>query len=275
MPAQFKIIVFYIVLMAIFLFFSGPIFAQVVINEFMVNPSQGSDWVELYNSNDQPIYLDSWILDDEGTKSDMVVIKEATISAQAFLVFEVGNRLNKTGDIVYLINDKGQIVDEYEYTDNPGDDVSFGRMPDGEEWGICNQPTPKLENDCIFPSPSPSPSSSTTSSQSPDPSLSPSSLASPSPSSENDDISGGSPSPKPTGVIGTTLLGKVLGEEESSPAGLFPWEAAEEGEEQETTSSSKGKLIPKLFLILGFGFLVVSGVWMWYTHRRELKHGES
>ncbi|HUV42588.1 MAG TPA: hypothetical protein VMY36_01635 [Patescibacteria group bacterium] len=99
--------------------------------------------------------------------------------------------------------------------------------------------------------------------------------------SDSDTISSPSPSSsltssaKPVKVIGSTLLGKVLGEEESSPAGLFPWEATEEAKEEGSSLSARGKLLPKLFLILGFGFLVVSGIWVCYTHRKELKHGES
>ncbi|MBU3957292.1 lamin tail domain-containing protein [Patescibacteria group bacterium] len=251
MPARHKLTIYLIALMAIFLFNPQKIFAQVVINELLPNPTEGPDWVELYNTTNQDINLNDWILDDEGTKTDMVKIKEATMSAYGFWLFEVGSRLNKSSDTVYLINNQGTIVDEYDYSTNPGDGISFGRMPDGGEWGVCSEITPELENKCILPSspsdPSPSPSSSPTSSSAPSPSP--------------------TPSPKPIEVTGATLLGKILGEE-VSPAGFYPWEATEEGKSQEATESSRTKFISKLFLGLGLVFLVSSGVWIWYTQLR-------
>jgi len=72
-------------------------------------------------------------------------------------------------------------------------------------------------------------------------------------------------SPKPIEVIGATLLGKILGEEGTSPAGFYPWEATEESKSQEATRAPKAKFISKLFLGLGLVFLFVSGVYLWYN----------
>jgi len=260
MSAWLKLIVFLIAFVAIFLFSPRSIFAQVVINEFLPNPTQGSDWVELYNSTDQDVNLDNWILDDEGTKTNMVEIEEATISAHGFRVFEVGSRLNKSGDVVYLINNQGTIVDEYCYSSNPGDGVSLGRVSDGGEWGICQQPTPESENSCFLLSPSVEPSPDS------EPTQTPSSISNQTPSPIAISIS----NPKPIKVTGAALLGKVLGEE-SSPAGFYPWEATEEAENQEATGAPKTQFIPKLFLCSGLVFLVVSGLYLWFTQRAQLK----
>lgn len=73
------------------------------------------------------------------------------------------------------------------------------------------------------------------------------------------------PSPKPVEVTGATLLGKILGEEESSPAGFYPWEATEEAKSQEATETSRAKFIPKLFLGSGLVFLATAGIYLWYN----------
>jgi len=73
------------------------------------------------------------------------------------------------------------------------------------------------------------------------------------------------PSPKPVKITGATLLGKILGEEGTSPAGFYPWEATEESKSQEATRAPKAKFISKLFLGLGLVFLFVSGVYLWYN----------
>lgn len=253
MPVQQKLIVFVIAFLAIFLFLPKKILAQVVINEFLPNPKEGPDWVELYNTTNQDISLVNWVLDDEGTKTNMAEIEEVTMSAYGFWLFEVGSRLNKTSDTIYLIDNQGMVIDEYCYSSNPGDDISFGRMPDGGEWGVCNELTPESKNKCILLSPSPSPSLET----SPSPTASTQLEESPSPNI--------SPSPKPVKITGATLLGKILGEGGTSTAGFFPWEATEEAESQEATENSRAKFIPKLFLSLGLVFLVVSGVYLWYN----------
>lgn len=60
--------------------------------------------------------------------------------------------------------------------------------------------------------------------------------------------------------------GEVLGEEESSPAAFYPWEATEEEKiNQESTPSAKNKLLPKIFLGAGFSFLFGVAFWLWYN----------
>ncbi len=252
MPASRRIITLSIAFTAIFLFSSKTTLAQVVINELIPNPNQGSDWVELYNSSNQGIDLDGWVLDDEGTKTNMVKIKEATISAYGFWVFEVGSRLNKSSDTVYLINHQGAIVDEYHYSANPGDGVSLGRNPDGGTWGVCHQPTPESENDCFFSPPNgePPPSSEPT-----QVSVDQTPFSSPT----------GVSSPRPVKVLGGTFLGEA----EVTPAGFFPWEATKEGEDQASPESALVKPLTKVFLGLGLILLFSAALFFWYNLRRS------
>jgi len=263
MPARIKVLIGFIFLF-LGLFFISPVFAQVVINELLPNPTEGADWVELYNTTNQDIDLDGWILDDEGTKTNMVEIKDVTISAYTFWLFEVGSRLNKSSDTIYLIDDQGLTVDEYQYIANPGTDTSLGRMPDGEDWGTCSEPTPETENQCLVPTSTPTPSPSPT----PE---SPTSTPTPEPPTSTPTLSP-TPTPKATKVVGTTLSGEILGEE-ASPEAFYPWQATTEGEEAQEATPSKRRILPYIFLGLGLTFLGVAAFWLWYTRLRVSKEG--
>ncbi|HUS51994.1 MAG TPA: hypothetical protein VMX77_00845, partial [Candidatus Bathyarchaeia archaeon] len=66
----------------------------------------------------------------------------------------------------------------------------------------------------------------------------------------------------------TSSAGKVLGGETLATASFYPWEATEEAEEEEATSSGK-KVLPLIFLGLGLAILGSSSYWLWYTFYRK------
>ncbi|MDP3888819.1 MAG: hypothetical protein Q8Q24_02130, partial [bacterium] len=53
-------------------------------------------------------------------------------------------------------------VDSYHYGTDLGDDVSFGRMPDGSNWGICQNLTKGASNSCTAATPTPAPTNTPT-----------------------------------------------------------------------------------------------------------------
>jgi len=257
MPARRKFLFSFFIAWAIFLFWPQKAFAQVVINEFLPNPSEGEDWVELFNSSSQEVDLNGWILDDKGTTTNMLEIKAVIIRAYGFLIFKVGSRLNKESDIIYLLNQQGEAVDEYSYSSNPGTNVSLGRTPDGGEWGVCQEPTPEAENKCILPSPSPEPEP--IASEAPEEEASPSPESSPSLSSTT--------SPIPAKVIGATFLGRTLEASQSTSAGFYPWEATEEAESQEATENAKIQSLPKIIFVLGLILLLSAATHFCYNQK--------
>ncbi|OGM12428.1 signal peptidase I [Candidatus Woesebacteria bacterium RBG_16_34_12] len=112
-----------------------------VINEFLVTPSEGNDWVELYSNTD--IDISNYILDDEGTSTDMATIPSGIIigpSTNSFYLIEVSNRLNVGGDTIYFYNpSKEVLIDSHIYSSNPGTDISIGREIDASStWITCN-----------------------------------------------------------------------------------------------------------------------------------------
>ncbi len=122
-----------LILAFLFLFFgAGSIFANsVVLNEFMPHPSPGSDWIEIYNPTTNTIDLTSWILVD--STSTMKTLS-GNITANGFATFDVTNRLNNSGDSIYLKDDSGTTIDNYSYSSDPGVNKSIGRSPDGGSW---------------------------------------------------------------------------------------------------------------------------------------------
>lgn len=148
----------------IFIFFNVQIVfaSNIVINEILPNPSSGNDWVEIYNPTSNSINLSNYIVKD--STSSLKTLSQ-TISGNGFLVVEVGKRLDKSGDNIYLLDNSGLELDKYVYTSDPGKDISFGRFPDGETWHTLSTPSKSLTNNSsplASPISTPQPNSSPT-----------------------------------------------------------------------------------------------------------------
>jgi hypothetical protein len=108
-----------------------------VINEFLPNPAvENKEWVELYNPD--KIELASFFLDDDTSFTDDAgssskkSLTSLLASDSTYPYIELSSFLNNnSGDFVVLFDGTGNIVDEFEYTDDPGVDVAIGRWPDG------------------------------------------------------------------------------------------------------------------------------------------------
>ena len=237
-----------------------------MINEVLPNPLEGDDWVELYNPTEEEVSLNGWELDDEGTATIMFPIKEATISAKGFLAFEVGSRLNKDGDTVYLKNNVETMVDEFGYDKDPGSGVSFGRTPDGGDWGICQQPTKGSTNQCLIPSPTPT---ATSIPPTPVPTAAPTHTP---PTSTPTLKPTATPtkvptlSPTPTEEMGGEILGEI-GSLTTSPTPTTS--------ESKTEAKSKSALIlPVLAIIIGGSFIGFA-FYLWRQHQGVFDSVES
>ena len=61
---------------ALLMFFTTPVFAELVINEIMQNPSAVSDssgeWFEVYNPDSAAVDIDGWTMKDDGTNSHVI-----------------------------------------------------------------------------------------------------------------------------------------------------------------------------------------------------------
>lgn len=99
-----------LVLVIIFLSSFNLVQAEVVINEFMSDPSSGPEWIELLNTSSSEINLDGWKwteLASPGTDTEHEISPKnlsGTIGAGGFFVFELSSALNNSGDSIGLYN---------------------------------------------------------------------------------------------------------------------------------------------------------------------------
>jgi PKD repeat protein len=139
------------------------IILDVVINEIMYNSIDvDEEWIELYNSTDAVIDLENWtLIDDDPSHDPIVITADYSIAVGDYFTISIAtggnfpftpdfdgtgyfNLNNNLGDIIYLINDEGFIVDSVAFSD----DAPWPTEPDG------NGPTlalldPTLNNDLV------------------------------------------------------------------------------------------------------------------------------
>lgn len=123
---------------------------KILINELMINVA-GSDsegeWIELVNLEDREVNLIGWQLAD--LKNYFAFTENTFIGPQEYLVVsrtESRITLNNSGDTIYLINPRGEIVSGVSYS-KAKKDVSFARENFSENWVWTDSPTPGYANE--------------------------------------------------------------------------------------------------------------------------------
>ena len=111
--------------------------SKIVINEIFVHPASGDkEWVELYSPDDTDLTT-YWIDDDtsftedsgSSPKKNLSTVTSGQDVKHPFI--ETSSMFNNSGDYVVLFDSTGTIVDQYQYTKDPGSAVPMGRSPDG------------------------------------------------------------------------------------------------------------------------------------------------
>ncbi len=160
---------------AIILFLLSPLFtnssahAAVVINELLPKTDPSSyEWIELYNTGSESVYLDRWHLDHTaGDSKSFILPANALIQPHGFLIFlgsQTAISFSVEGDTARLFDANGTLVDSKSYPGTLGYNTSIGRSTDGGDgWVICApdplyNATPDKPNNCP-PAPTPTPTS--------------------------------------------------------------------------------------------------------------------
>ncbi len=168
------------------LFFLAPLlfagrqfaFAAVVINEIYPKPAapdETAEWIELYNSGPESVFLDRWTLENTvGEKKTFMFNASAIIAANGFLTFsrsQTGLNLHDEGDAVRLSDINNNLIDSQGYPSILGYNTSVGRSIDGAgSWTTCTTPaTYNKPNNCPPPPPTPTPLPTNTPTLSPTP----------------------------------------------------------------------------------------------------------
>ncbi|MBI4034820.1 MAG: lamin tail domain-containing protein [Candidatus Chisholmbacteria bacterium] len=159
---------------AVYLIKAPVVWAQVNINEFEVDPNP--EWVEFYNpEGDADVLKSYWLDDDLDFENDSGSSSKKSLAGlntadPMYPYLEFNSFLNNSGDYVVLFDAAGNLVDHYQYTQNPGTGISMGRSPDGEgEFTVLATATKGSANSAAKPSVSPTPSPTA----SPEPELTP------------------------------------------------------------------------------------------------------
>ena len=134
----------------------------------MANPtSPANEWVEFYN----PDHLDLssyWIDDDTSFTDDTgnsakKSLASINISNPTFPYIQITSAMfNNSGDFVVLFSNTGTMIDQYQYTSDPGKDKTIGRQPDGDSWIALTSSSEGASNGAASPTPTPSSTSSPT-----------------------------------------------------------------------------------------------------------------
>lgn len=122
---------------------------DIIISEVYPNPSQGYEWVELYNNSGQEAVLADWKIDDQDGGGSSPYSFNITIGGDSYIVIEIqkaGGMLNDSGDDVRLLDNQGNLIDN----------LSYGQIDKGISYSLVGEnycfslATPETDNfDCF------------------------------------------------------------------------------------------------------------------------------
>lgn len=122
---------------------------SVLINEFSSNNSP--EWVELYNSTDQPINLSDWYIKNAATSTPKKSLS-GSIEAYGFRTLDINSGyLNNNDDTITLFDGLEQVIDSVVYGAGtipaPSAGHSTNRTTDGgTTWATTSTPTKETSN---------------------------------------------------------------------------------------------------------------------------------
>ena len=126
---------------------------SIVINEVEINPTNGAEYVELYNPTSQPIDISGWFISPSTIWKKFEIPSNTIIESESFLAFTHSAYWFKDfGDTVLLTNNLGELIDTTPLLVDENDDSdSWQRSVDGldtdssSDWELKRM-TPKSSN---------------------------------------------------------------------------------------------------------------------------------
>jgi hypothetical protein len=119
----------------------------VLINEFLPAPGGGAqEFIELINTSSVAVDLSGWVLDDaDGGSAPRSISGGTTLQPGEIRAFDFSG-LNNDGDSARLLFPDGRVADSQSYGRDPGENVSWARLPDGGSWSDRGLPSPGAPN---------------------------------------------------------------------------------------------------------------------------------
>jgi len=109
---------------------------DIVVNEFELSPPDDSTiWVELYNSGDEAVNIDGWLIKIVDEAWEGPIYLEGSIEPRGFVALDGQESWMVTGNgTIYLYDASGRQVDKTPlHGDNEHTDYTYGRLPDGKK----------------------------------------------------------------------------------------------------------------------------------------------
>jgi beta-lactamase superfamily II metal-dependent hydrolase len=113
------------------------------INEILPAPTNGIEWVELYNPTNNEVNVGGAIIDDiaNGGGAPTTLPANTLIPAKGYFSLARSNYFNNAGDDVRLLKPDGIEIDRFTYG-STSNDKSWARIPDGGNWSTTQRNTP-------------------------------------------------------------------------------------------------------------------------------------
>lgn len=235
--------------------------AQIVINEYV--PDGGPEWIEFYNASDSADYIKNYYIDDDtdfvsdsGSSPKKLLTNLNTYNPK-FPYIETSSFLNNSGDWVVLFDPSGTIIDQNQFTSNPGKDISIGRFPDATGPFLLLAYSTKADANSAPPTPIPTSVPTPAPNSTPVPTPVPTPEKTPSPTSTKTPTPKPTPTPTPTVSATPGVLSESDSEESSSstlavtptPGPIDPV----------IKDKSNNKIMAIIFIGLGLGLMGISG----------------
>lgn len=141
---------------------------NIIISEYMPDPSDGNEWVELYNPNQDGVTLNSWYIDDIANGGGGPKVFSLVLGPQSYQVVDLNSDsfLNNSGDDVRLLDASQAEKDK----------TTYNASQEGKSWSKTNSQwcmvdaTPNAPNNpCVLPTDPPTPTNTITSTPVPSP----------------------------------------------------------------------------------------------------------
>jgi len=248
-----KFTLFVVGLLVVCSIFPQKVKAQVVINEFIANGTP--EWVEFYNSSPSADYIKNYYLDDDqnflddtGSGTKKLLTSLNTLNP-TFPYFETTSFFNNSGDWIILFDQNGMMLDQFQYTSDPGRDFPIGRFPDSTGSFLMLSYSTKADGNSSPPTPVPTPTP-TPVNITPTPNPTPTKTALPTATPTK--------TPKPTpgstpqGAEQVSTTSAILGIETNTTT-PYPTPSSDQAE----NNKNKIGILPFVLIIGGIGFIAV------------------
>lgn len=130
---------------------SPPCPSGISLSEFMANPpTDGQEWVEIYNSTSITLDLSGWQIDDiEGASAPRVFDVLGFKPASFYAIYFTSSKLNDGGDSVRLLCPDGNVLETFAF-EKATDGWSWAKDENGS-WKETSTPTPNGKNVITLP----------------------------------------------------------------------------------------------------------------------------